>query len=388
MIVVVGSGIAGVAAALTTRAEGEDVTLVRGAAGATVLAPGTIDDAPWQQDGSLASLDAQETHVLDALGIHRIGNERAKVATTSGIVRPARGIDRALLDLARVRGLVVIPAIEREGWDARALARCLSEHGIESEARAAQLILQTDDRVVPDADLAAKNDDAARLATFAERLREIATGASAILLPPWLGIEAPRAEALSQLVGVACGEIAASPGSSAGMRFMRARDRALEKAGIAIVSGFATRIEHRDGCILHIKDGEPLRARAIVVATGGLVGGGIAYTPSDSLLATALPRVPRPPFALSIEGAGTIGHRGEPVLVPGSLFGVQPEMLAWPFSDAMERVGIIACEPDVHAAGDVLADRDRTFLAALRSGVHAAHEALKSRVPDKSRAAS
>lgn len=387
MIAVVGSGIAGTAAALAARAQGEEVTLVRGAAGATILAPGLVDDDPWQHAREPRPLSDAEMRVLDALSLHRIAQERALAAVTTGIVRPARGIDRALLDLARVpKGVVLVPEVEREGWDAPALARALSEseisraRGLVFEAVPAQLLLHTEDRTLPDPDIAARYDDPAQLAKLAQRLRAMSgiDKAAAVVLPPWLGAKAPRAEALSAMLEIPCGEIAASPGSTAGVRFGHARDRALASAGVNVIGGFVDRIgAEGDMCILHMSDAEALQASAVVVASGGLVGGGIVYTPSEAFLATALPRNPRPPFECSPAGAGTLGHDGAAIDVPGSLFGVQPEMLAWPFIDPapMEQIGILTCPRNVFVAGDVMADRPRTFLAALRSGVAAAHEA-------------
>src|SRR5512134_3053757 len=110
MIVVVGGGIAGTSAALAARSRGADVTLLLGAAGATVLAPGAIDIEPWHESAAPARIDADVRAILDALAIHSVGEESAWVATLTGLLRPARGLDRALLDLARIaRGTIFVP---------------------------------------------------------------------------------------------------------------------------------------------------------------------------------------------------------------------------------------------------------------------------------------
>jgi glycerol-3-phosphate dehydrogenase subunit B len=178
-----------------------------------------------------------------------------------------------------------------------------------------------------------------------------------------------------------CGEIAASPGHASGIRFGHARDRALAQSNVEVISGFALHVEAEDDmCTLHMRDGQTLRANQVIVASGGLVGGGIVYTPSDALLATALPRSPKAPFVTSPTGVGVIGLRGGPIDLPGSLFGIQPEALAWPFADPapMDRVGIVSSPKNVHVAGDLAADKDRTFLEALRSGVIAAHNVMNA----------
>lgn len=395
MILVLGSGIAGTAAALTARREGQEVTLVKGASGATVLGSVAIDDVPWDEaQGDPPALGEDAEAVLAALDLHRVTNARAIVATIEGTVRPARGIDRAALDLAHLpRGVVIVPAMEREGWDAPAIAHALSEaaisraRGLVFESVAAQLLLRTEERTIPDAEIAARYDDESALKILAERMRELPR--SPMLLPPWLGVSAPRAEALSALVGVPCGEIASCLSLIAGARFVQARDRALAAAKIEVVPGMADAIAIEDDmCIVQVKGGSALQADAVVVATGGLIGGGIVYTPSEAALATAMPRTPSAPFACSIAGAGVVGVHGEPFVLPGSLFGIQPEALAWPFVDPppMEMVGLISTPARVFAAGDVLADRRRTFLAALRAGVTAGRDA--ARIQARQRAAS
>ena len=119
----------------------------------------------------------------------------------------------------------------------------------------------------------------------------------------------------------------------------------------------------------------------MVLATGGLIGGGIAYTPSEAILATALPPHPRHVFSCGIEAPVTIGADGKELLVPGSMFGLAPESICWPFSDdpLMERVGVLAsggrASGRVFVAGDLVADRPRTWLAAMASGVTAGRAA-------------
>jgi hypothetical protein len=65
--------------------------------------------------------------------------------------------------------------------------------------------------------------------------------------------------------------------------------------------------------------------------------------------------------------------------MPGTMFGAAPESLAWPFTDdpLLDRAGALvdhdgraAFSPEgLFVAGDLAADRARTWLAALMSGV-------------------
>jgi glycerol-3-phosphate dehydrogenase subunit B len=133
-----------------------------------------------------------------------------------------------------------------------------------------------------------------------------------------------------------------------------------------------------------------LEATVVVLAVGGLVGGGLAYSPGEAAEASVLPTASRPPFRLTIDvPAAGLGAWGRPLEIPGSLFGIPPESLAWPFAPdgLMERVGVLVdadgrAASGLYAAGETVADAPRTWLRALESGVHAgsaaAREALTS----------
>src|SRR4029077_14494518 len=81
-----------------------------------------------------------------------------------------------------------------------------------------------------------------------------------------------------------------------------------------------------------LDDGSPLDADAVVLATGGLLGGGIAYEPSETIVAAALPLPSRVSRRPSLDAPVQFGLRGRPLEVPVSLFGLAPERIAWPFS--------------------------------------------------------
>lgn len=390
-VLVVGGGIAGVAAALAARDAGADVTLVRASAGATELGTGALDDAPWEDARAPVAVDALARSVLDRLGGYAVGPERALVATTGATLRGARGVDAALLDLAALPhgAKIGVPVFEREGWDGRLVARGLEADPL-GRARSltfvpapASIATLADERVVPDVEIAARHDDPARLSTLAARLRDAKAEVDAWLLPPWLGVAAPRAAELAKLVGIPCGEVITLPPSPAGARFSRARDRALATAKVSVVLDRVEAIEREASLVVaRLEEGEPIAASAAVIAIGGLVAGGVAYAPSEALLATALPRHPRPAFVLGLDADVSLGVGGHPLVVPGSMFGVQPESIAWPMHAApvLEHVGVLVdgelrAGEGVWAAGDVVADRPRTFLEALASGARAGRAA-------------
>ena len=399
-VVVVGWGVAGTAAALAARESGAEVTIIDGGTGASTLAPGALDLAPWEsarragvEDVELAARD-----VLDALDAFAVRPSPALLATTAGIVRPARGADRALLDLASLPpGVVVVPRADHAGWDASALARSWSharaarERGLEFRAVDAQITRMLDERLLVDADLAARHDDPARVAWLAERLigavRE-GVPVVAVIVPPWLGVERAESAALSLAVGVPCGEALGMPAGPSGLRFERARARALAAREITTHRGRVTQIAHAGTWHLSFESGDSMSADRVVLATGGLIGGGIAYTPSAAILSGALPPHPRATFSSGVVGPLTLGAHGHALGLPGSLFGETPESLAWPFTrdPMLERIGVLASADGrvasspagLFAAGDVLADRPRTWLAALTSGARAGRAAAKA----------
>jgi len=338
-VVVVGGGIAGTAAAIVAALEGEDVVLVDGGTGASTLAPGAIDVVPWERARGQADVSDVARRVLDLLDAFAVPARGARVATMAGIVRPARGVDRAVLDLAAIGdGDVMVPRSDR--WDAAALARSWSaSSGRRFVELDAVLSRHVDERVLPAADFAARHDDPARLAWLAERLRTAlaradALHAAAIVLPPMLGVDRARAAELSALVGIPCGEALTLPGGPSGLRFEAARDRALAGAEVVVARGRVVRVEYDVGewRVERDEGAVALVASRVVLAAGGVLGGGVAYTPSDAVFASAVPSSARATFVATIAGPVVIGAHGKPLPLPGSLSGVPAEALAWPFS--------------------------------------------------------
>ncbi|WP_394840017.1 FAD-binding protein [Pendulispora rubella] len=388
-VVVVGAGAAGLGAALRLAHGGCPVQVIDGAAGATALSCGAVDVTPWEDGDAGERVEDEALQLLEGLGLHRVAG--ALLATTAGILRGAGGADRALLDVGAWRGgTVLVPRTDHPGWDGGVLARSWSDtetaraRGLTFTAVDATLLRFREERALCDADIAARHDDAARLGWLAERLREALARHGrcvGVILPPWLGVEAPRAEALSERVGLPCGEALSALASAAGRRFEFARDRALARAGVSVRRGWVRRVVASSPWTVELEDGEPLAASAVVLAAGGLVGGGIAYDPSEAQVASEVPAQARPVFRTGIEAPGMLGAGGRPLELPGSLFGVPPESIAWPFArdPLMDRVGLLVdgamrvkgAPGGLLACGDLVADRPRTWLEAWRSGVRA-----------------
>ncbi|WP_394828384.1 hypothetical protein [Pendulispora albinea] len=398
-VIVVGGGAAGVGAALAAAEVGRRVCLVLGGAGASALSGGAVDWVDWEL-GTGAGLGLGGLGLGDGAGgaefvldLYRVPVGGVVLATVSGILRPAAGADWGLLDVKGLgRGTVLVPRAEHHEWDAVTLSRSWGDTeiaragGLQFQAADATILRFREERTLGHADIAARHDEPARLGWLAERLREALARSGpcvAVLLPPWLGLDAPRAEALSERVGLPCGEAASALASPAGRRFERARDRALLRANVTVVRGWVQRIAHdASGWRAHLEGGASLDGSSIVLAAGGLVGGGLAYEPGDLHANAEIAAAPaRQAFRVTIASPGTVGAYGRPLELPGSLFGAPPESLAWPFAPdpVMERAGLLVDEhqrvqgaPDgLYACGDLVADAPRTWLEAWRSGVRA-----------------
>lgn len=422
-VLVIGDGVAGTAAAWRAAREGAAVTLVAGGAGASLLAPGAVDDRPWESVARAAralgaemrarALDDGLTAFAEALDLWRLpreGEPLPLLATMAGCLRPARGHDRALLDLGALAGATIaVPRADRVGWDADALAAAWGDDPFARRLEIrfvplhVSLLRFADEQRISDADLAARHDDSARLGWFADRLRESFARAGktprAVLLGPWLGLDSPAASALAERLGIAAGEALAGAGSPAGLRLARARDRLLAGTTIRRVHarvrtltlglepkrGEAKRGEDRRPSLLVEGDDDALRADRVVLACGGLVGGGLRYDPLDIHAGADVPESNAPPFRFSFELVPTSAGRpyfaagGARIGIASSMFGLDLDLSAWPSPGRpglLESVGV-ACDeagiaaPALAAAGDAVADRPRTMLIAIESGLRA-----------------
>ncbi|HEU4577750.1 MAG TPA: FAD-binding protein [Polyangiaceae bacterium] len=388
-VLVVGGGLAGVAAAWSLERRGRPVLLVWDGPGASATYSGALDRLDWDgpPDPRPVAREAQE--FLQALGCwapcEGVG---ARLATASGVLRPARAHDLALLDLEPLRGRrieVVDAAIQ--GWDAPDLARAWSASGwarltrTEFCAVPARLPEAEALRFLPESELAARADDPAWAAALGEALRGAGDGEAPLLCGPWLGLQPRSVLRVREAARRPLGEVLSGPGGPAGFRFEAARDAWLERSS----SG----VQARCGAVLDVQqskrglavwmsagDGkhealEPAPSE-LVLAVGGVAGGGVRFLAGTGAESRS--------FSLSLRVAGergplTLRLDGREVSLESGAQGVDLQSLG---RGALERVGVLVdgtqltAVANVWAAGDVVADRPRAGLEAIYAGIAAA----------------
>lgn len=287
-LVVIGGGVAGAAAAWFASRRGAEVTLFDAGAGATALTSGAVDLAPWERAPEVEPVDAETRAFVDALGAWRVDDERrARVCSSAGALRPARGRDASLLDVGARRGArVAVARVARDGWDADAVATALGDEPAARRRELAFVAVDVDwlhdagEASMPPGDLAALLDQPARLAWAAARIIEARRRQpfDALLVGPWLGAESPRAEALSRAAGVDVGEVLSPVGGPAGERLARALRRL---APARVERGRVELTSTSRGVTVRGPDGASRAFDACVLAAGGVASGAIELAPPD-----------------------------------------------------------------------------------------------------------
>lgn len=412
-VVVIGAGVAGLAATWAAAQRGAKLRVFDGGLGASCLGGGAVDDRPWDEV-------ARSVEVLDApplakplpeavrifasdLGLWRLphpGEPLARLATGSGRVRLARGHDRSLLDLSRLRrgARVLMPIVPRAEWDAPSLARAFAadayavSRGLRFSPVDAKLLKHRGEDRIAAADLASRHDDPDRRGWLVARLEELLDRAGpvdALLLGPWLGALEPIAPALEAELGVLVGEVLGGVGSAAGLRFEAARAALLATVGVSIEPRHAVRIDDGDvgdELVVTLDDDEEVVADAVVIAAGGLAAGGVVYDPPERRAGMDMPESGAAPWRLSVAAPLQMQGHGRRLDVVGSVHGPALDQVGWP-TDAdpglLESVGLrtegtaavlledASFEGRILAAGDVVADRPRTMLQAAFDGIRA-----------------
>jgi glycerol-3-phosphate dehydrogenase subunit B len=269
---------AGAAAALSAAAAGARVVLVRSGPGATaVCAGGWVGRPPEQLRGMLA---AAGLPLQECMG--PVPHPDGRLLTYEA-VPPAQASAALPPDAERV---LVCAITGLPTFRAAALAALWTEAAGLRDGALEWAVLTVRD--TPAAGWAT-----AALAAHIEREPErLATGLAGlvaergparVILPAVLGIDdhARVLESLTRAAGVPVGETLGSAPSLPGWRVDRALLRALELAGVEVVTGLVTEHVAGNGMVQLVTVADPqtantIRASAVVLATGKFLGGGIS----------------------------------------------------------------------------------------------------------------
>jgi glycerol-3-phosphate dehydrogenase subunit B len=392
---VVGAGFAGIAAAWALSRRGREVVLVADGVGASSLYPGALDRVEWGGPPDPRPLPGDVESFLGTLGCFAPpGGSAARVATTAGVLRPARCRDRALLDLEPLRGQrIEVVDLGRPGWDSAGLALSWSESAWARHTRTsfrAVAVDAPDSQVVaslPAIELAARADDPSWAASLAEALAAAGDGHSPLLIGPWLGLQPESVERLRTLVRRPIGETLSDPGGAAGLRFEAARDAWLSRSGIGVEQAEVHSIVRRGEryevkCRLPGEDTLMLldeEVNEVILAIGGVIGGGVRFLSGLGSEGRS--------FSLSLSAPVALRLAGREVALESGALGADLQRLG---IDALLNVGLsvdermLAAAPELYAVGDLVADRPRCALEAIHSGLGAARAVCRVRAPSLS----
>jgi glycerol-3-phosphate dehydrogenase subunit B len=380
-IAIIGGGIAGSAAAHELARLGERSTVFQLHAGASALYSGALDFEAWDRASELAVVEPELAQFASALGVWELGPAAARVATSEGNVRPARGRDQALLDLEPCAGKrIAVVDFERDDWDAELLTRSFASSGwaLRTKTRFETVRVRglqgNFERRISAYDLAAAHDAPERFAFLLAALKDSKCAPDAWLFGPWLGVERRVAVELARaLGGVPVGETTSAPGGSAGARFELARDRLLARVASTERVRIARIEPSESGYRLEAESGQFQEFSAVVLATGGIAAGGVA-------LERSFERRGGTGFRLSFAAPVSVELGGETVEGISSLSNMD---FVERGLDSLLQVGIGVADdgaargaPGLFVAGDAVAGRPRTALLAARSGLAAARRAL------------
>ena len=320
--VVVGAGVAGLAAAIHLARAGMRVRVLAKGVGATHLAGATVDvlgyapalvgsptealpgfvarhpDHPYAHLGPDAVVEAVRwfRELVADLGYAGDPDRNLLLPTALGVPRPTALAPATMAggDLAAAGPLLVVGIRALKDLHPRLLAENLRLAGF--EARAVEVDLEGLPADLQSVALARRLEDAEVRKAFLRSLEGEAREGERVLVPAVLGLEAWSAvwEELQDALGAPVVEVPTLPPSVAGVRLARTLRAALREAGGRLWMGAeafgAEASGDRVEAILTRTGGRVVRheARWFVLATGGVAAGGVAADARGAFRETVL----------------------------------------------------------------------------------------------------
>ncbi|MFQ3568292.1 MAG: anaerobic glycerol-3-phosphate dehydrogenase subunit GlpA [Aggregatilineales bacterium] len=298
-VVVVGAGLAGLVAALAAAEQGARVELVAHGQGALALHPG------WIETGAVAALAGQPQHPYHhaaeslAYGLALLDRVVPLTAdidsalTAIGLRRPvALGAGGALARFEPGQRLLVVGITGWRDFYARLIADTLRESGTHAAAIDIDLPHRGGNFDDWPVDYAHYLDTVDGMQHLLASVRPRLDGATLVAFPAILGFHPETRRRIAEGLGCPILEIPTLPPSIPGMRIQRALHTALRGAGVRLTFGPRARVElcagRAEGVALETASGRPrhLPADAVILATGGLFGGGLESDMRGSIYET------------------------------------------------------------------------------------------------------
>jgi glycerol-3-phosphate dehydrogenase subunit B len=339
-VVVVGTGLAGLTAAVRLAEDGARVLVLAKGVGATHLSAGTIDvlgyapervDRPAEALGRL--VDARPGHPYALVGAHGVAaavewfkariaagplpsyaytggvEENLLLPTAVGVPRPSAVVPESMAggDLRRSAAICVVGFRALKDFYPALVADALARSGLGVPARGVELDVVPEGRVDANALAFARAfDDPAFRGEVAAQVVARLRAQERVAVPAVLGIADPHGAwaELEHLLGRTVFEIPTLPPSVPGMRIHAILREALRRAGgQVILNAVVTGSEQERGRVSALRTRVGLReerrgADWVVLATGGFASGGLElgsrWTARETALGLPVTGVPEP----------------------------------------------------------------------------------------------
>jgi len=306
-LLVVGAGLAGVAACVRATELGVKPLLISEGIGASQMMSGAADGTDLLASAKRGDEEVRWcSRFLAQLGWSELGN--FQVASAAGIIRETHAVGPGVLRLSAERGSqTLVVAGVCEGFDSLSLARALAdqpwtkEYGARFRGLSNESFFSEQELRLPLPAFVSLLDQGERARLFLDALeRHVSEDVDAVLVGPWLP------QSLTSRLRVPLGSVLSPPDGAAARSFEERRAPLLSSLDLFITPGQVGSVVLDEGTVNFEWRSETdglmkARAKRAVVATGGLVGGGVRPRPEREV-GFAWSRIVAPP-RLSGDGA-------------------------------------------------------------------------------------
>ena len=318
-VIVIGSGMAGLIAAAAAAQRGKKTSLLSKGAGTLVIGGGIVDILGYTEAGKAilspgaAVEQAQEAHPYAKLGLENV-KQAAKflqeiceqegyayvgdlehnqwVPTAAGTLKPTCLVPRTMdaSRLCEAEEIVVVGLKGLKDYPTELISKGLERlFGANAKVTQVEIALSVEDgRDVTALDMARWLDSKAGLEECAVKLRQVVKSGATLIMPPVLGTKPSyyAFETLQEATGCHIIETSSMPPAVTGLRLRKALLAYAKRQGVTIVDNAeAVRADVKNGrCTAIYTQGfgreHGYEAAQVIVATGGLYGGGLVAEPN------------------------------------------------------------------------------------------------------------